>query len=407
MSADILKHYLTEITTFVAPALGASILFSSLTYMFGKTTNNERFIVLAKENLGEVIFSALIIALIPIIYASLSTIAFSLSSPLTHAYGQDHIELAIINAKILRNKLINIYTELYVYEFNIALGSTLGFGPPLKAIALLMRMFDLTIPTISVHPLAGFAPIAEAQGMIVEIVGYFISISIARILLLQFIRNYGVLFLALGLALRSFIFTKRTGTGLIALSLVAIFVYPLATMLTHYLIFYAYQPEQIAFKPTLFSLCVSPQGSAKMMEEYKGNVNTFKANMESIDPISIILDVLKEIGKTLISAIYDWFFAFTETLGKVFKNIVNPLFGLPTTPWKVVWKQWLEKFFDSPLLFGAFYDLLLAKLRVMMELPATFLFSSVIEIMITISAYRSIALALDAELDIFGITKLV
>ncbi len=404
MSVAILKAYLTEIATFVVPALGASIFFSSLLYMFGKMINNQRFTVLAKENIGEIIFSVLIIVLIPMVYTSLNTIALNLSAPITKAYSQDYIDLAIINAKIVGWKLFHIYVELYIYEFAIALGSTLGFGPPLNAITLLRRMFSLTLPTVSIHPLAGFAPIAEAQEMVVEAVSYIISIAVARTLLLQFIRDYGVLFLALGLALRSFIFTKRTGTGLIALSLVAIFVYPLATMLTHYLLFYAYQPEQIAFKPTLFSLCVSPKDSAIMMDIYKNNINYFK---EQTSTGGSIWDALKNIGKALLSAIYDSFWAFVTTIGIILGNIFKPLFGMPTVPWKVIWKEMLTKWFQSPLMFGVFYDLLIAKLSVLLELPATFFFSFVIEIVITITAYRSIALVLDAEPDIFGIAKLV
>ncbi len=403
MTAAMLNQYIVEIATFTGPALLASSFFSILLYMFGKALGMDQFMAKAKENLAEVFGSALLILIIPSIFALLNTVSLIIANDILPTPAPTFIDAAILYASLLRERLVNIYLELYVFEFIVALGSTFGFEPLLTASLFLKRWFPISLPTISIFPLAGFTPLAEAQGVVVETMGFILSFAIARVMLLEFIKKYGVLFLALGLALRSFIFTKRTGTGLMALSLAAIFVYPLSTILTQYLIFNKYNPTPSLLTPTVYSFCVDSSAAAEMYSSY---VRMDQSLEEEADNAGVWNSLWNAI-KTFVSAFIDAWVSLFNVVKGAFTATFNAIKYHTLSPFGAWLKYAGRNLLGSPLFFGHFYDMLLINIRGAMELPALFFFSFVLEIVITFTAYRSIALALDEELDILGLTKLV
>ncbi|MBI2079855.1 hypothetical protein HYT84_03750 [Candidatus Micrarchaeota archaeon] len=211
--------------------LAATALFYLGAYFFQHPPMNAA----AKEELAAFLMSLAIIGLWFFIQASLGkfTCLLATNNP---GCNSSFIDLSSGSLEILFLKLRSIYMSLYLFEVLLGFLSTVYV--PLGTFNPLLSLLPVSLP-----PLVSLSLLSNAHTVLVEAIGMTMVAIIAKQHLLQF-AQYGVptVLLPLGLALRAFPWFRATGSSLIAICIVAYFVYPLSTLLSNYLIFDLFQP---------------------------------------------------------------------------------------------------------------------------------------------------------------------
>ncbi|MFA5077305.1 MAG: hypothetical protein WC488_02670 [Candidatus Micrarchaeia archaeon] len=367
----------------MAMALFMSVCITALMYMVGNALQSPDLIALGKDNLGNLLFSALVVLLFMALFGVFSELAGAL------ACGQpcNHVQAAYFSVLVLRFKLLSLYSVLYSYELLFGFASSLGFSFPLSAISPTTLLGALiSIPSISFSPLSGLAPLSSAHTIIVEAVGTALMMVMARQVMLEFIGRYLFIFFVLGAALRSFVFTRKTGSSLLALAAVAYFVYPLAVLLTNYLIFSAYQPADFGIAPTAIGYCSDPgtaeDVAASLRAEQSGLYNQ-NIEKESVDWF--------DLGGVLSSA--------AKFVGGAILKVMNVILTFNVGFFLAV--------ITSPLMFSSFYDFILLEVQTEGQFLAVVFISFFIEVVVTITMYRGISQFMEGETEIFGVSKLI
>ena len=85
----------------------------------------------------------------------------------------NHIQLAMASLKIMEDKLIDQYKELYLFEALIGFLSTISFpiASPFPAIAMI---------SFSLAPFTGLTLLSNAHTVVVEAIGYLITVMWAK-----------------------------------------------------------------------------------------------------------------------------------------------------------------------------------------------------------------------------------
>ncbi|VVB98089.1 Uncharacterised protein [uncultured archaeon] len=374
----------------IVPLLGLAFFTSAgvtaLLYMVGNALQSQDIIAMGKDNLGNLVFSAIIVLLFMALFVLFSELANSIACG-GAAAGCDHIQAAYMSVMQLRAKLFSLYSQLYVYEILFGFLSTLGFSIPFPAFnpATMLGLL-ISIPSLSFSPLSGLTPISNAHTVIVEAVGTAVLAVLARQVILEFIMHYMFPFFVLGAGLRAFSFTRKTGSSILALSAVAFFVYPLAVMFTNYMIFQAYQPTNFGVVPTAVGYCSSPQTTNDLATRFSQERST-----------------LYNPGLTKASSpwymFWQFFYSAVDFVSQSLKMMINALyafngssiFGLALTP----------------VAFSTFFDFIIMEIQSLVQFLVLVFVSFFIEIIITITMYRGIAMFMEGETEIFGISKLM
>lgn len=380
------ENYLTMFPL-IALAFMISAGISALLYMASSALQSQDLLGMAKNNLADLIMSGIIVLLFFALFGIISQIACILAIGGGGFQCEDHVTAAYQSILFLRSKLISIYSQLYVYEILFGFLSTLGFSIPVPALspATLLTML-ITIPSLSFSPLSGLAPISNAHTVIVELVGTALIMVLARQVILEFILRYLFIFFALGAGLRAFSLTRKTGSSILALCAVAYFVYPLAVIFTNYLIFQAYHPTNFGVVPTAAGYCEDPETMKNLAEDFKDERET-----------------LYHPGLTKNTSFWYRFWQFLldaiNFLGKSIMMVLKVLFSFNA----------LQLFFLvlSPVAFSTFYDFLLIEIQSMTQFLVVVFVAFFVEIVLTITMYRSLASFMEGETEIFGISKLM
>lgn len=385
--AQVLQTSLVPIMPLAIVALIASAGIIALMYMLGSALQSQDILALAKDNLGSLIMSGIIVLLFFALFAIVSSVVNAIACGGTCA---DHVAAAYQSVLMVRAKLISLYMQLYVYEIVFGFLSTLGFSIPIPAFnpATMVGLF-ISIPSISFSPLAGLTPLSNAHTVVVEAVGTALLMVLARQVLLEFIMNYMYPFFALGIGLRAFSFTKRTGSSMLALAAVAYFVYPLAVLFTNYVIFDQYRPAEFNVVPTAIGYCEDPAGLTAVAEEFGGT----EGAREALYTASIPKDT------TPWYAFWDFLESAADFLFESVKMIAYTFYTFNA---KLLFGMIL-----SPVLFSAFYDFLIMEIQTQVQFLVLVFVAFMLEIVITITMYRALASFMEGETEIFGISKLM
>lgn len=386
---QMVQNSLISMLPIIAILLFIEVMVIALFYMLGNAMQSQNVLAIAKDNMGSLAFTVVIIGLFTFLFSLFS----SLTSALVCEGTCDFLEAARYSTLMLKSKLISEYLKLYVWDFFFTFMGSMGFSIPLIALSpATLTGFLISFPSISFSPLSGLLPLGNAHTIIVEAVGTAMLAVIARQTILEFVMNYMPAFFVVGAALRAWSFTRRTGSSLLAICVVAYFVYPSAILFTNYAIFQAYHPPELGLMPTTVSLLTN---SPEQLEEYAKNLEE-KEN-ELFEP---------ETPKTESS----WY-NFWTYLGELISFIFGSFLDWAKLATKLLSKSVLgfvfAATFTSPYFFSSFFDFLVIELQSAAQLLSLVFISFVVEIIIVISMYRSIATLLEGELEIFGLNKLV
>ncbi len=311
--------------------------------------------------------------------------------------------LAYYALEILFTKLKDIYTNLYLFEIFIGFLSTVSF--PVGAL-----LPGLSIISITFNPFDGLVLLSEAHTVIVEAIGYTMMVILAKQNLMLFVRDaVPTILLPIGIMMRAFPWFRTTGSSIIAICIVAYFIYPLAILLSNYLIFDVYKAANFGFNLDIAawsSSSLTPEEvqerlahsneEARKLHEIFQNGETLRGSVEDTCGSGVLgvwcsvknfVTGALEIASGAISQLW----AITKVMFTFGGDMLSMLWsGL--TPTGVV---------------GGMYNYLIIELQGISEFLVLVMFTSVLEIIITITMYRNIALLIGGEVEIAGLAKLV
>jgi len=378
---------------------------------------------LANEELAAVLFSAFIIGFWlgsdALLYNLVSAIVQGVSAPVFQGLPTSHIDLALNQLNAFQTELESLYLRLSLIDFGIGFMSTLSFN---------IGMLPGGIGIFSVHiaPYGGLSLIANSLAALIYGVMMLALLNWGKKLLVMFASTaIPLIFLPFGLILRANPFTRTTGSTILAVCFVVYFVYPLATSLSFYLIFNIY--------------------GLKFDNTYLEHLTPFKTLMGENDINKMANDIttgdrsLSEklpdaYGKTtedatndacgigpndgLLTKLVKYLFCGIDKLVGAIRE-VPVVGGFIGTVWDAM-KTMLSysgSFFK--FLFGsgsillpvgmtlAVYTILTDAIVKISELFVVTTVSTVLEIMITVTMYRNIALLIGGEAELAGLSKLV
>jgi hypothetical protein len=305
-------------------------------------------------------------------------------------------------------ELVKQYLLLMIIELLSGVLSTLGLS---------LQIERLMIFEVDIHfTLFSFlTPLNEINTFLINTLSTIIASVTAQMMLLKFIEiNIPTVILPLGIIMRSFPFTRKTGSSLIALSFVAYFVYPTSILINQRLYEQIINPPckqgqlpegsacnfdfQCCSNYCEEGECTSPFGSfekykstlqlcsaIKNEEEFKRKLTEYNQkleelrNQESLSPGTQTQKRLEEKQATKKQL---------NDKREEFKNIETNLNITPKQGWS------LYHIYES-IIFGT------AKLIVIN------LIFIVLEIVIVLTLYKDISLLIGGEAKIVGISKLV
>lgn len=130
---------------------------------------------------------------------------------------------------VLMPELMGFYRQFMMYEMLTGLASTFSIGIELPEV--LLAAFKIDVHVQGVLPFIFLGPINEAHTLLVDMVGMLVSATAAQNMLLTFIEiNVPMVILPLGIAMRAFPFSRKAGSTIIAFSFCAYFIYPLSIL---------------------------------------------------------------------------------------------------------------------------------------------------------------------------------
>ncbi len=407
-------------------SLMLSVVVVALAYMFAYAIQSPQMVALAKEELAALFFSVILI----IFWISFDTVVNSITFGLLEAtlppqfqgyltVGADinglttsHLNLALASLDIFVTKLKDIYIDLYLFEALIGFLSTISFplGSPLPAVNII---------SFSLAPFVGLTLLSNAHTVVVEAVGYLFTLIWGKEFIIIFARDAVPLFLLpLGLVMRALPFLRRTGSSLIALSFVMYFVFPFSVILSNYLIFDIFKPADFAYNPASTSFF----GTERDQEDVSDDLGEGRDTENG--PASHILDqfesngVISESQQDEDSECYGnsitqmvcsvkYYGALVVNAGVGF---VQTVFGI----WKFMMGMTGDFFytaFNNPLMpasaSAGLYHFIIKEIAAVSPFIILVILTTVIEIVISVTMYRNVAILIGGEAEIVGLTKIV
>jgi hypothetical protein len=360
-----------------------------LYYLFSKFLSSSQLEAFAREEFSQLVFTILIFASFAFFSIFLSTLA---SAAVCGGASCDHISLALYSLGTVEKALASTYVRLYGYEFTIGLLSTVGFNIPLP-------VMPITMVWVSVSPFSGLEPVSNALVTLIESIGYLFGLAYGREMLVYFFRDITpTVLLPLGFAMRAMPFSRRTGSSIIAIAFAGYFAYPLSILLSNYMIIEsgAANSMEAVNTPPAAALCEPP--GTPGTPEYENYVNN--SNQAIADNWEAQLNDLTGRGggssvsglmagglSTAFSGFSDFFGAFFGAVTERYNfNLLSPNM--------------------SPFIHFAYF-FVISKIVLLAQFVIMVLVTFVFEIIITVTAFRSLSHVLGGEIEILGLTKVV
>jgi hypothetical protein len=405
----------------IAMAFGAAIV--SIMFMAAYLLQNPQLVALAREELAALIFSAFIILFwmgSDAFLGSLSTgILLTtlppdyqgfLTSDTLGGLTNSHINLAIATLHAVEQKLKSQYMDLYMFEALIGFLSTISFpfGSPIPAVNVI---------SFSLAPFTGLTLLSNAHTIVVEAIGYLIPVVWAKEFILIFSRDtIPIILFPIGIVLRAVPIYRRTGSSVIAICFAMYFVLPFAVILSNYLLFDMYHQPEFVYTPSTASYFGTNRGATEtqglvtggrtgegangMLDEFTAPSVVGTASDQATDACAgnIIVRMLCSVKNLVSSGI--------QVVGGFLKSIWN------------IWKfmvgmtgDFFFSAFNNPLMpssasAGLFY-FIIQEVATVSPFIINIMLTTLIEIIITVTGYRSISLLIGGEAEIAGLTKVI
>ncbi len=408
----------------IGVGLSLSLFIAVIMFMLAYGLQNPQMVALAREELASFIFTAFILFFFLAIDGVLTAFSTSLllaslpsgfqgsftsATPL-QGLTQSHIQLALATLTIIEEKLKSQYLDLYIFEAMIGFLSTISFplGSPIPAVNVI---------SFSLAPFTGLNLLSNAHTVVVEAIGYLITVLWAKEFILIFARDViPIMLFPLGLVLRAIPFFRRTGSSIIAICFAMYFVMPFAILLSNYLIFDLFQPSDFIYTPAVSSVMEtgrSAQNFTDQVNEAQGGTATHNL-LEQFTAPNVVEQSYTTAGSACAgNAVVHLFCSVKNVIAGTFAAIG----GFISTIWSM-WRfmvgmtgDFFFTAFNNPMLpssasAGLFF-FIIQEVATISPFIILIMLTTVIEIIITVTAYRSISLLIGGEAEIVGLTKVV
>lgn len=405
----------------ISIALMIGVMFTAIIFMVGYFLQHPQIIALAKEELASLFFTVFIILFWLTGTGILNSLTLGLlSSGLgmevsstpggSGAFLSGHVDLAIAGVEVMITKLKELYIDLYLYEATIGFLSTTSF--PVGN-----NVFGVVMLSVSFAPFIGLTLLSNAHTTVVDFMAFTIGMLWSKSFILMFARDaVPLIFLPLGIILRSFPFFRSTGSSIIALAFAFYFVLPFAVLFSNMLIFDYYQPADLTYIPADSDFYGDEQSQSDvegMVDDAKtgdsirklskafaspsvvSQSSTATSPCSSSNPISYLLCSFKN----LIVGTYNAAKGFFLTLVEIFK------FMLGFTG-DFFWSLFVNPLMPGSTCAGLYY-FIIKEVTAASQYLALVVLTTVTEILITVTMYRNISQVIGGELELAGITKVV
>jgi hypothetical protein len=411
----------------IGVALGLAVVFVALFFLVASFFQSPELTAMAREELAALIFTVFILMFwlgsdtilndisSGIVLSSLPPDIQSIfqSAPCASTSGEcvqglagSHIQLALAGITIMEDKLVEQYKQLYLFEALIGFLSTISFpiASPFPAIAII---------SFSLAPFTGLTLLSNAHTVIVESIGYLITVMWAKEFILLFARDaIPLLLFPLGLVLRAIPFYRKTGSSIIAVSFAVYFVFPFAIILSNYLIFDVYKPADFTYMPVSASFFgdTSQKDVQAKITSASGEGDQIREQFQSPDLVDQGLSNSKacggNVGEHLLCS-------FSNLLGGVKDAVVS--FGSTVLN---IWRFMMGMSGDfaytllaNPVMpssaSAGLYYFLIKEVVAVAPFIILVMITIVFEIIFTITMYRNISLIIGGEAELVGVTKII
>lgn len=400
--------WIPESTLSSLPIIGISLMISvlwfALFYMFGKLMDTPEIYARVEEEKNQFFTTIFIVVAVVTISATINSVISQMFCGNTTSC--DLFSFAKSWIDTLRTEMIQFYVMLYIGEFMIGTVSTMSFS------VMLLRIITGVFPLqFGVGPLSGVSLYAEGLITVLNWMELAIASIIMKQVILEFVEYAALsIILPLGVVLRAFPLTRTTGSSIIAFSIVLYFIVPLSFAFSNYMLFELYNPgtttsfgdiftsgfKEEVVMPVSLSSC-----DASTIEEMQNKLNELKSNISS--EIEIIE---RETGEELnIDTVDFWekelstekYLNAKETIAEKYKK---------SSTLSRIWE--ILKLISNPTAYYYyFYNQIVYALTYTSKFLVASMFSLIVEVLIIITFYRTIAMAIKGEAEIFGIGKLV
>lgn len=430
--------------TLIALALGFTVCVVGSLFIIGYSLNNPPMIAVAREELATLVFTAMIIffwlsfdailntAVSGLLLASIPQAALQSASPdsclnpnnlnnpaypncIINGLATSHVSLSMASLSILEQKLKAQYMDLYLFEALIGFLSTISFpvGSPIPAVNII---------SISLAPFTGLSMLSTAHTIVVEAIGYLLTLVWSKEFILLFARDsVPLLLFPFGLIVRAFPFWKKTGSSIIAIAFALYFAFPFAVLLSNYMIFDIYKPADFTYNPS----SATAMHTSKSETDWKSDVtHASGADGDQTGPAHSILEQFTapsvvDVSTSGTSAPCSGnfvvrMFCSVSNLVKGAFTVVGGFISTVFSIWGFMMGMAGDFFytgFNNPVMpasasAGLFF-FLIKEVTTVSPFIILVTFTSILEIIITVTAYRSIALMIGGEAELIGLTKVV
>lgn len=399
--------------------MGFAVSFTALFYMAAHVLQSPPLTALAKEELAALILSALIVAFWFGMDGFLSAGVQGLLMAAEPSFGQyttvqpgslvvGHLDLANASLELLFVRLKQMYTSLYLFEALIGFLSTMSFpvASPLPAVNLI---------SFSFMPFDGLSLLSNAHTIVVEAIGYLMMVAWSKQFILLFARDtIPIILLPFGIVCRAFPFFRTTGSSIIAICIAAYFVLPLAVILSNYLIFDVYQPADFVYAPKKAGYIDpnDPLNSASKTTTEAEHQAKELSKVFTSDPLTKVGSTSAECGGSAYRRAWcsvKNIFLFAGTAISSFFTTAKMIWvfmsGLAGDFWSNMFS--LTTPFSPTSTTAGLYRFIIQEVTLLSQFLVLVVFTSVLEIIITITIYRNIAMLIGGEAELAGLTKLV
>ncbi|MEW6723284.1 MAG: hypothetical protein AB1324_08525 [Candidatus Micrarchaeota archaeon] len=408
----------------IGVAMSLGIFMVGAMFMVAYAMQNPQLIALAREELAALIFTAIIIAFFIGSDSFLNGLVrgmleASLSGQYTGFISQgqsmggltiSHLNLALASLTIIENKLKSQYVDLYLFEALIGFLSTISFplGSPIPAVNII---------SFSLAPFTGLNLLSNAHTVVVESIGYLVTVLWAKQFLLIFARDVvPILLFPLGLVLRAIPFFRRTGSSVIAICFAMYFVMPFAIILSNYMIFDIFKPADFTYNPDSASFFGTDQNA----QYFNNKINEGRggaATNHLLDQFNAP-DVATEASNAptdecagnflvrMICSVKNLVQSAIETVGGFFSTVWAMFRFMVGMTGDFFWTMFNNPLMPQSMSSGLFF-FVIQEVALISPFIILVMLTTVIEIIITVTTYRNVSVLLGGEAELVGLSKVV
>jgi len=283
----------------------------------------------------------------------------------------------------MKSKLEESYISLMEFETVLGIFSSTSF-------VIQLPIFDVMTVIISATPAMGLGLVSDAHILLTDMVGAAFAAIVAQETVLNFIQAAGLrFFFPFGLMLRAFPITRKLGSTIIAIALIAYFAYPITLIMNNEIL---HSIKIAEYKPpsrNLFEACEARANEVQLRLQYKE-----------------LLDKRESIYTTTPPGSTSWFCNWFSPICKLLnagKDAVHRIGSAISFGFKYA----AIGLFDPRLWIGAMYDGILSEINIIGQFLVLSSLLPILDLMICVSLFRSFSVAIGGEEDVIGMARLL